>query len=82
MQLIESGIIDNILSYFKPKERFENDEPTQLTLDHLLIWFQLWMGLLSIAVTSFFFEFLMTKIGKIAMRKAMAVLRLLWESLD
>jgi hypothetical protein len=69
MYLVESGIIEKIVSYFKPKKRPEDDDPVALSIDHLLIWFQLWAGCLFIAVVFFFLEILMKKIGKFWLRK-------------
>jgi hypothetical protein len=71
MQLVESGIIENIMSYYKPEKQSKDDEPVALSIDHLLIWFQLWAGLLLIAVLFFLLEILVAKIAKFLKKKAM-----------
>jgi hypothetical protein len=63
-QLVESGIIEKMISYLKPSNRPEDEGHVALSIDHLLIWFQLWAGLLLIAVLFFLLEFLMHHDGK------------------
>jgi hypothetical protein len=82
MQLVESGIIENIMSYNKSKERPKNDDPVVLSIDHLLIWFQLWAGLLLIAVLFFLVEILVARIAKVLMKKAMKELKSIRKSID
>jgi hypothetical protein len=62
VRLVESGIIENIMKV-KPKKP-SDDEPTVLTLDHLLIWFYLGMALLLITTFVFFGEVLLEKVMK------------------
>jgi hypothetical protein len=69
VKLTESGIIENIVKgTFSPKQ---NDaEPTVLQLDHLLIWFILWIALLLITTFMFFGEVLVGKVFKFRKKKA------------
>jgi hypothetical protein len=46
-QLVESGIIEWILRGLKLS--ITKDEPVALSLNHLIIWFKLWIGLLLVA---------------------------------
>jgi hypothetical protein len=69
MQLVESGIIENIMSYLKPRNLPKDDERVALSIDHLLIWFQLWAGLLLVAVLFFLLEILFVKTAKVWMKK-------------
>jgi hypothetical protein len=83
MHLVESGIIENILSYFKPqKPPNNNDDHIALSMDHLMIWFQLWAALLMVAVLFFFCEILMTKLVKILIKKAIKALNQIRESFE
>jgi hypothetical protein len=80
MSLVESGIIENIMSYYKSKNPPKNDEPAALSLDQLLIWFQLWAGLMMIAVSFLLLEISIMKIAKVLMRKSVKALKQIWES--
>jgi hypothetical protein len=80
MQLVESGIIENIMSYFKPKEQAKDDDPVVLSIGHLLIWWQLWAGLLLVAFLFFLLEILMPRIAKVMMKKGTKTLEQTWNS--
>jgi hypothetical protein len=58
VQLHESGIMGKLIEIPKPMENISNSDPVSLSLDHLLIWFQLWLILLLIAACFFFAEVL------------------------
>jgi hypothetical protein len=45
VQLHESGIMAKLMEIPKPKENISDSDPMPLSLDHLLIWFKLWLGL-------------------------------------
>jgi hypothetical protein len=55
-QLHESVIIEKILSMFQTPKPFITDDRVALSLDHLMVWFKLWIGLLLIASLAFFAE--------------------------
>jgi hypothetical protein len=80
--LVESGIIENMMSYLKPRKQFKNDDPVALSIDHLLVWFQLWAGLLLISILFFSLEILMAKIAKVLMKKAVVALKQMWKSFE
>jgi hypothetical protein len=80
--LVESGIIDNLKSYFNPKKRSEKGDPSALSIDHLLIWFQLWAALLMVTVLFFLLEILMAKLAKILIKKAVRTVKQLWRSYE
>jgi hypothetical protein len=62
VQLLESGIVEKILSDLKPTKKLRSDDdPAVLTLEHLLIWFQLWMGFLAVSTAFFFVELVVGK---------------------
>jgi hypothetical protein len=67
MHLVESGIIENIMSNLKPRIQPKNDDPVALSIDHLLIWFQIWAGCLLTAVL--FFLLLMANIARLLIKK-------------
>jgi hypothetical protein len=57
VQLVESGIADMIIkneSSFTRK--YVEEEPPPLTLDHLGVWFEIWIVMLSVAGLSFIVE--------------------------
>jgi hypothetical protein len=64
MHLVESGIIENIMSCLKPQDEPTDDVPVALSLNNSLIWFKLWAGFMIIAVLLFFLEILIAKMGK------------------
>jgi hypothetical protein len=62
-QLVESGIMDKIAEKYKPEVKpTDPSDPTVLTLDQLLIWFELWFLFLLIATVFFLLEFLLRKL--------------------
>lgn len=59
VQLVESGIADRNVKDFcsRCKSRGgDNDEPAVLTLDHLGIWFLIWIGFMIVCFVSFLGE--------------------------
>jgi hypothetical protein len=81
-QLVESGIVQNFLDSSKPKKPIENDKRVPLSVDHLLIWFQLWMGLLVASIVVFLLEASMWRIRKIVMEEAVKTLKIYCEGLE
>jgi hypothetical protein len=68
-QLHESGIIEWIHRIFKPKKPIITDKRVSLSLDHLMIWFKLWIGLLLAASLAFFAEFWIGKFKEVLKKK-------------
>jgi hypothetical protein len=64
VQLVESGIVEYNLAKSKSKKQVKSSGPVALSIDHLLIWFQLWAGLLLVAVLFFLAEVLSRKFQK------------------
>jgi hypothetical protein len=62
-QMIESGIMEKIFRTEAKKP--EESQPVVLSIDHLLIWFMLWAGLLLIAGAVFVCEVIARKLPKI-----------------
>jgi hypothetical protein len=63
VRMTESGIMQKITEEQLPKPP-EDDQPTVLSLEHLLIWFKVWIGLLLITSAVFIIEFVNAKIQK------------------
>jgi hypothetical protein len=80
--LVESGIIEKIKNSFNQRIVPNDNEDVALSINHLLIWFQLWVGLLLIAVFIFSLEILMSKIAKVLMKKALKTFKQLLDSID
>jgi hypothetical protein len=73
IQMVESGIMEKVLRQ-KIKEK-EDDQPTVLCIDHLLIWFYLWGGFLLVAGAAFVSEVLTRKIQRIVKKSEVETLR-------
>jgi hypothetical protein len=82
MYLVESGIIEKIAKTYVKKDEPKDDENVALSIDHLLIWFQLWAALLLIAVLFFLVEIFVAKVAKILMKKAVKALKELWNNIE
>jgi hypothetical protein len=65
VQLQESGIMAKFIKIWKPRKSSNDSDPVQLSLDHLLVWFKLWLGFILIAACFFFAEVLVKKAQKI-----------------
>jgi hypothetical protein len=61
VQLQESGIMRIFYNNEAIKAVKEESDPVPLSIDHLSIWFKLWMGLLMVAVFFFVAEVLRAK---------------------
>jgi hypothetical protein len=68
MQLQESGIMQKLFKSIYPKYNTITD-PVPLSLDHLLIWFQLWAALILISISFFFGEILVNKMLQIRRKR-------------
>lgn len=62
-QLVEGGLIEK-LTKSKVQIKPEESEPTQLSLDHLEIWFQTCFVLLCFAIFSFIIELVWKKLSE------------------
>jgi hypothetical protein len=83
MHLVESGIIEKITSHLKPlKKQSKDDDPVALSIDHLLIWFQLWGGFLMIALLFFLLEIVIAKIRFIILSHHQKLIKQIWESIE
>jgi hypothetical protein len=74
-QLHESGIIEWIFRKYKPKNPPIDDNRVALSLDHLMIWFKLWIGLLLIVSVVFSVELLIGKFQKVLKKKRRRITR-------
>jgi hypothetical protein len=63
-QLHESGMMELFHRLFIPIKPIIDDDRVALSLDHLMIWFKLWIGLLLIVSVVFFAELLVGKFQK------------------
>lgn len=61
IQITEAGFSEKIAEVSLPKQE-ESDTQISLSLDHLLIWFQLWGCCLLVSALVFIFEVFMSKI--------------------
>jgi hypothetical protein len=55
IKMTESGIMEKMLDFPKSKPT-DVDQPTALSLDHLLIWFKIWIGFLLVTSVVFVIE--------------------------
>jgi hypothetical protein len=69
VQLLESGIIEWFLRMFKPRKPIVDDYRVALSLDHLTIWFKLWIGLLLVATSVFLAELFIWKFKQVFKKK-------------
>jgi hypothetical protein len=65
VQLHESGIMGKLMEIPKPKENITDNDPAALSLDHLGIWFKLWLGLVLIAISFFLVEVFLGKVQQV-----------------
>jgi hypothetical protein len=65
IQLQESGIMQKLFETSYRNANATDDDPQPLSFTHLIIWFQLWCGLLLISILFFFLEVLMRKMSKV-----------------
>jgi hypothetical protein len=68
-RLVESGIIQKLSQNLSQSKQPVENDPIPLSLDHLLIWFQLWGAFLLVAALFFLCEFLMARLKKFQVRQ-------------
>jgi hypothetical protein len=62
VQLVEAGIADLIVKdETSVNHRSSDDEPEKLSLDHLGVWFNIWLVLLTAAALCFLVEFVVSR---------------------
>jgi hypothetical protein len=67
VQLQESGIMGKFLNFEVKKAAKEEIDPVPLSIDHLSVWFKLWIGLLMVTCLTFIVEILVVKFQGIIM---------------
>jgi hypothetical protein len=83
LQLTNSGIVEKIRRDIEdPPKPPIHAENIRISIDHLLIWFQLWAGLLMVAVLFFLLEILVAKIATVLMKKALRALKQIGDSFE
>jgi hypothetical protein len=82
VRLNESGITQYIVDSFKTKQKKANNDPVPLSIHHLLIWFEIWISVLLIAIVAFLFEVFMGKLSRMLVKRAVGMLKFYWECVE